>query len=110
MTISKIGDRVRGAVTTVSAAVARDEKRKCDRPDRREDRTVIEYGHVAESVPEHSGDKARNELQQANRGIVPADATGAQLPRHEIRCHRFPDRTKDPLGLGHGPLLQPMRQ
>ena len=51
--------------------------------------TVIEDGGMDDAVPKQSSNDARQQLQQASRGTVPADAACTQVFRHEIRRERL---------------------
>ena len=73
------------------------QQEQSDAADDGKSRTVIEYGRMADPIPQQSGNDARYQLQQADGGAVPADAAGAQMLRHKIRCERFADSAEYPL-------------
>ena len=83
------------------SAMRRNEPDERDHADRGKKRAVVEYGRVADAVPEQAGGNTGDELQQADRGVVPADAAGAQAVGHEARRQRL-------AGGAEYPLVQPV--
>ena len=75
----------------------RNQQEQSDTADDGKDRTVIEHRRMADPIPKQSGDDTGHELQQSHGGAVPADPTGAQMLRYEIRCERLADGTEYPL-------------
>ena len=52
---------------------------------------------MANLIPEQSSNDARHQLQQADRGAVPADTARAQMLRHEVCGNCLADGAEDPL-------------
>lgn len=56
---------------------SRNQQEQPDAADDGKSRTVIEYGRMADPIPQQSGNDARYQLQQADGGAVPSHAAGA---------------------------------
>ena len=75
----------------------RNQQEQSESADDSRSRAVIEHSRMADAIPKQSSNDARDELQQADRGAVPADAACAQVVRHEVRRECFADSAEYPL-------------
>src|SRR5665213_538495 len=86
-----------GRCRLVPIMFPRNQQEQRDATDDGKDGTVIEHRRMADPIPQQSGNDARDQLQQADGGAVPADAACAQMVRHEIRGKRLADSAEYPL-------------
>jgi hypothetical protein len=60
-------------------------------------RAVEKHRHMADMVPQQSGNDARHQFQEAQRRVVPANPARSQAVGHEVRRQRLSDGAKNAL-------------